>query len=219
MASDDNQFHRRENRKISERIIGYLTETYQPDAIIIYGSYADGSVNENSDFDALVIAKSVRKHDTSVIGNTVLDVFVYPEEVFQSDYDPEEFVQVFDGIVILDKTGAAARLKRTILAYLENAPRKTDDEIRQELDWCEKMLHRTMRGDSEGYYRWHWVLCDSLEIYCDVKGLAYHGPKKALRTIAQTDETAYQIYSRALKEFNREYLSEWITYLKHLNCN
>ena len=52
-----------------------------------------------------------------------------------------------------------------------------------------------------------------------MKGLAYHGPKKALRTIAQTDEKAYQIYSRALKEFNREYLSEWITYLKHLNCN
>lgn len=34
-------------------IIQYLTEKYQPDAIIVYGSYADGSFCDDSDFDAL----------------------------------------------------------------------------------------------------------------------------------------------------------------------
>lgn len=42
-------------------IIKYIMETYSPEAIIVYGSYADGSANENSDFDALVITDSVKK--------------------------------------------------------------------------------------------------------------------------------------------------------------
>ena len=205
--------------EIADKIICHLLETYQPDAVITYGSYADGSVNENSDFDALVIAKHSRKHDASVIDGTVLDVFIYPEEVFQSDYDPKEFIQIFDGNIILDKTGTAGRLKKRVLDYIESRPQKTDEEVRQELGWCEKMLSRTMRGDSEGYYRWHWVLSDSLEIYSDVKGLYYFGPKKALRYMAQADPEAYRIYSRALKEMSGEALSEWIACLKRLYYN
>ena len=205
--------------EIADKIIRYLLETYQPDAVITYGSYADGSVNENSDFDALVIAKHSRKHDASVIEGTVLDVFIYPEEVFQSDYDPKAFVQIFDGNIVLDQTGAAGRLKQRVLDYIESCPKKTDEDVRQELDWCEKMLSRTMRGDSEGYYRWHWVLSDSLEIYSDVKGLYYFGPKKALRFMAQSDPEVYRIYSRALKEMSGEALSEWIVCLKRLYDN
>ena len=50
-----------------DTIIKYLIETYSPDAIIVYGSFVDGSANEHSDFDALVIANSSKKHDSSVI--------------------------------------------------------------------------------------------------------------------------------------------------------
>ena len=203
--------------EIEDKIISYLSEAYQPDAIITYGSFADGSANRNSDFDALVIANCPKKHDTSVIENTVLDVFVYPWEMFQSEYDPEDFVQVFDGNIILDKSGAAQQLKNRVLDYIEHIPPKTSDEIRQELDWCEKMVARTSREDAEGYYRWHWVLTDSLEIYSDVKGMYYYGPKKTLRSMEQTDAEAFQIYSKALKELNRDYLSTWITHLKMLS--
>ena len=92
-------------------IINRLIEKYQPDAIIVYGSFSDGSENQNSDFDALVIADCEKQHDDSVIENIVLDVFVYPTKTFRDDYDPEEFVQVFDGKIILDKSKTAARLK------------------------------------------------------------------------------------------------------------
>ena len=81
----------------ADRIIAHLTETYRPDGIIVYGSFADGSASENSDFDALVIADHAKAHDASVIGGTVLDVFVYPPETFSAAYDPEDFIQVFDG--------------------------------------------------------------------------------------------------------------------------
>lgn len=197
-------------------VVDYLKETYRPNAIIVYGSFSDGSANENSDFDALVISDHIRKHDSSMIGNIVLDVFVYPLEVFQQEFDAEEFVQIHDGRIILDKNGVAERLQRRVLEYIEHTPLKTENDIQQEIAWCEKMLSRTLRGDSEGYYRWHWLLFDSLEIYFDIKQLHYYGPKKALRYMEQTDTEAFCIYSAALKEFSWEGLSEWILFLKGL---
>lgn len=204
---------------VTDTIINYLKDTYRPDAIITYGSFADGSANENSDFDALVISDHIRKHDSSVICNTVLDVFVYPSDVFQSEYNPEEFAQIYDGRIILDRNGVAERLQKRVLDYIEHMPLKTDDEIQQEIAWCEKMLARTIRGDSEGYYRWHWLLFDSLEIYFDVKHLHYRGPKKALQDMAQTDAETFHIYSLALKDFSWQNLSKWISCLKSLSIN
>ena len=95
----------------NDLIIKYLTETYSPEAIIVYGSYADGSANENSDFDALVITESVKTHDSSEVANTILDVWVYPAMYFNDEYDPDEFIQVFDGKIVLDKNGTAEKLK------------------------------------------------------------------------------------------------------------
>ena len=199
-----------------EQIINYLIESYEPDSIIIYGSFANGSANKNSDFDALVITDHIKKHDASVICDTVLDVFLYPLETFQAAYDSKEFIQVFDGKIVLDKDGIAEKLQQRVLDYIEHTPVKTEEEIRQEIDWCEKMLFRTMRGDAEGFYRWHWLLCDSLEIYFDIRHQFYHGPKKALRQMEQCDKGAFDLYSRALTALDRNDLSEWINYLKHM---
>ena len=203
--------------EIADRIIRYLKETYQPDAIIAYGSFADGSSNENSDFDALVIANHDKMQDSSVIDGILLDVFIYPVDTFKSEYDPKEFIQVWDGKIILDKSGIADRLQKRVCSYMERIPQKSIDEIQQEIRWCEKMVLRTLRDDPEGYFRWHWLLVDSLEIYCDIKRTRYYGPKKTLRLMKQTDEEAFQIYAEALKELKREYLSAWISYLKYIS--
>ena len=198
----------------TDAIIQYLMDAYRPDAIIVYGSFADGSAGAHSDFDALVIAGDARKHDASVVAGTVLDVFVYPAQMFRGDYDPEEFVQVYDGKILLDRSGLAKRLRRRVLEYIEKTPAKADGEIRQALDWCEKMLARTGRGDAEGFYRWHWLLVDSLEIYFDARGLRYFGPKKALRELQRRDAEGFALYSRALRELSRDALAGWIAWLR-----
>ena len=202
--------------EIAERIIHYIKETYQPDAIIIYGSFADGSANEHSDFDALVMADRDKMHDASVIDGITLDVFIYPADTFRSEYDPKEFVQVCSGKIILDKNGIAEQLQKRVRAYVDCSPKKSADEIQREIAWCEKMVKRTERDDAEGYFRHHWVLTDSLEIYCDVIGSYYYGPKKTLRCMEQTDEEAFRIYAEALKGFDRGSLSEWVSYLKRI---
>ena len=199
-----------------QKIVEYLRNTYNPTAIIKYGSYADGSANENSDFDALVIAGDCEKHDLFAVVDTVLDVWIYPEKKFFSEYDPGKFLQVFDGIVIQDQNGVAENLIRKVNEHIDQTPAKSDDEIEQEIKWCEKMLARTVREDAEGYYRWHWLLMDSLEIYFDIKHLYYHGPKKALRFMKDNDPMAFDVYLRALKEMKRDNLAQWIEVLKNM---
>ena len=136
---------------ISSAVIDYLRQKYSPDAIIAYGSFADGSAGEHSDFDALVIAPGARTHDSSIVAGTVLDVFVYPAETFSTDYDPEEFVQVWDGKIVLDEHGIAGQLKAKVLDYIEHLPKKTVTEVAQEVEWPKKMLRLMEKSDAEAF--------------------------------------------------------------------
>lgn len=194
-----------------EKIIQYIVDTYDPEGIIVYGSYADGSNNANSDFDALALTrKAGAGHDGSVVEGVTLDVFLYPPEHFAGDFDPQEAVQCFDGKILLDKTGLAARLQERVRAYLSAYQPKSPEEIAQDLAWCRKMAKRCVRGDAEGFYRWHWLLRDSLEIYCDRKGSYYFGPKKALRAMEREDPESFALYSAALRELDPAALNAWV---------
>lgn len=135
----------------TEKIMEYLNRTYQPDAIVVYGSFADGSANRNSDFDALVIADSGKTHDASVVDGVVLDVFVYPAETFLAEYDPEEFVQVWDGKIMLDEHGIAGQLKAKVLDYIEHFPKKTATEVAQEVEWPKKTLRLMEKSNVEAF--------------------------------------------------------------------
>ena len=113
-----------------EQIIEYLKKTYNPLSIILYGSYANGTNNLNSDFDALIISFDHEiYHDTSFVSDIQLDVFVYPEAYFNESLDCEEFIQIFDGKIITDTQGKGNELKSRILSYIKNRPCKTNEEI------------------------------------------------------------------------------------------
>ena len=199
-----------------ENILEYLKSAYAPLAIIVYGSYADGSNNEHSDFDALVIVpEGEEHHDTSVVEGVRLDVFVYPADSLEGEIDCEAFIQVADGQLALDTEGRAEALVRRVRDYIASLPGKTEAEVQDGIAWCEKMLERAQRGDAEGFYRWHWLLADSLEIYCDAAGRRYLGPKKTLRWMESQEPEAYACYTRALRAFSLESLLNWIEYLKN----
>ncbi len=74
-------------------LLDYITKTYHPLSVIVYGSYADGTNNANSDFDALVIVSDGKEaHNTEVVENIQMDLWVYPSEKFQADFDAEELL-------------------------------------------------------------------------------------------------------------------------------
>ena len=201
-----------------EQIIEYIKREYAPLSIILYGSYANGTNNLNSDFDALVISRDHEQHhDTSFVNGIQLDVFVYPSTYFDKDYDCNDFIQIFDGKIIEDSEGIGKKLQNRIQSYLQNRPLKTYAEIQANIDWCIKMYERVKRGDSEAMFRWHWVLIDSLEIFCDISRQPYWGPKKSLKWMEENKPDAFSYYAKALSEFDMENLKNWIYYLKSIN--
>lgn len=211
-----------------EKIIGYLCEKYNPNTLILYGSYGDGSNNKNSDFDALLITdESHPAHDSSIVDGIQLDVFIYHTSLFceehcgeyisalREDLNLENFVQIFDGSIVIDSRGIGKRLKYAVLQHIESCPSKTAEENEIQVKWCEKMLLRVQREDAEGFYRWHWLLMDSLEIYCDICGIRYLGPKKSLIRMKKEDFDAFSIYDKALTYFEYTYLEQWISLLRN----
>ena len=79
-----------------------------------------------------------------------LDVFVYPARYFEGAYACEDFVQIFDGRVIMDRHDIGKSLLANVQAYLQNRPEKTSAEIQANIDWCVKMSARAKRCDCEG---------------------------------------------------------------------
>ena len=199
------------------RILQYIQDKYKPLGVIVYGSYADGTNDANSDFDALVISTDGEQcHDNSFVGEVQLDVFVYPASYFDGEYACEDFVQIVDGRIIADVQGLGNALQTHVRNYVRNRPHKSQAEMQASIDWCVKMLERVKRYDAEGLFRWHWVLVDSLEIFCDVMEYPYFGPKKSLKWMEKQHPVAFGCYEQALREFNKESLEAWITYLQTL---
>ena len=198
-------------------IIEYLTQQYQPLSIIVYGSYTDGSHTQDSDFDALVISRNHEEfHDVSSFNGTQLDVFVYPASYFKDEIDCDEFIQLHDGNILMDTDEIGLSLKRKVLSYIEHLPFKSEKEVKAQIAWCKKMLLRTKRSDAEGMFRWHWLLVDSLEIFCDTVKHHYWGPKKTLRWMERAYPEGFLYYTSALGELKAAHLERWISYLEQL---
>ena len=169
---------------IKEDVVKYLKNKYHPKAIIIYGSYVDGSFDESSDIDVIVIADGVKGYDSELIKGIILDAWIYPTSYFENDYILDHNLQkVYDGDIVFDENGIAKELKKRAIDYINNFVLKTLEEIKQELLWCEKFLQRAERGDGDGYYRWHRLLVDSIKIYCDIKKMYYYDTLQSSRSL------------------------------------
>ncbi|WP_243431727.1 nucleotidyltransferase domain-containing protein [Clostridium botulinum] len=200
---------------MKNKIINYILNKYEPHTIILYGSYADGSNNINSDFDALVITdKKCKFHDGNEADGIKLDVFIYNTSLFKNDINYEEYVQIHDGNIVIDKYGIGKKLQEKVCEFIKNMPKKSREEKQHQIEWCEKMFLRTKREDAEGYFRWHWLLVDSLEIYFSICDEYYYGPKKSLAKLKNKNPEAFNYYNNALTKFDFESLKEWIDYLK-----
>ncbi len=198
-----------------KKAVQYLQSVHDAKAIIVYGSYADNSYHEASDFDALVICdKPKYKHDTTIVGGLPLDVYLYSPEEIEREIDPQEFIQIYNGVVLFDQDGMAERILKTVQEYVATINYKDVDQLRQEMEWCEKMYERTLRGDAVSNFRWHSLLTESLDIYCDIKQMHFLGPKKTLRIMEEQDLESYMFYTHAINWFEPNMLRNWIRHLR-----
>lgn len=195
-------------------IIKYLVERYNPHTIIMYGSFSNHTNNKNSDFDVLLISDNVQtQHDGTFIDGIELDAFIYSTNDFEKITNVSKFVQAFDGKIILDDKDFGKKLINDIKLYIKQHSVVAPEEKIHLQEWCYKMLTRTKRRDTEGMFRWHWLLHDSLEIYCNMRDMFYFGPKKTLLWIERNDKEGYELVDKALKTLDEVFLKDWIEWV------
>lgn len=187
--------------RIEEALIHYLKDTYKCEIIILYGSYARGEATEESDLDVLCLCKNqAEQNDTSILEGKKLDVWVKNLDELAH---PESYLHIVDGRLILDQAQRGAVFLEKVKEIYKKGPPPTPKGQKQFLiDWMKKMYIRSKKGDTEGHYRYHWLMKDFLEIYFQINDRWYEGPKKALKWLQVHDEDLYTLYADILRGEN-----------------
>lgn len=142
-----------------------------------------------------------------------MDVFIYSDADFGDNIDIDKYIQVFDGKVIKDDKRIGEELIDNVKKYIKQHSIISEQEKAHLEGWCYKMFARTQRGDTEGMFRWHWLLQDSLEIYCNMRDMFYFGPKKTLLWMQQNDKEGHLLIDQALRTLDTLVLKQWIDYV------
>jgi hypothetical protein len=181
-----------------DRICRDLTEA-GAHTVLLYGSRADGSATESSDYDVAAFAPVERVvRDTRVMDGHFLDVFTHPDEALSRP--TVELLTLRGSRILRQRNDDATRFLAGLDALYQAGPeRLTADEIRARDVWARKMALRARRGDVEGDYRRVWLLTAVLEDYFVTREMWFEGPKKALQWLRAHDHALYEAFEAALK--------------------
>ena len=193
-----------------------LIARWQPEALLVYGSFADGSRDALSDFDALVITdKPAPLRDQGELLGRRLDLwFLTPDAA--AEIDPSDWPQLYHALPVYDPKALGARLIASVREALDALPPPSSRQNADNLDWLDRMLARAAQPTAEGRYRLLWLLTDSLEIWCDLSGRRCFGPKKSLALLRETDPVGFALYDAALHSADPETASRWVRHLHRL---
>jgi hypothetical protein len=167
--------------------------------ILLYGSRADDTANEFSDYDIAAFAQvAVSTRDTRVIEGQFLDVFVHPEAVLLNP--SQEHLTLRGSRILIQRGMDATQFLAGLDTIFQNGPNPLPiDEIQARRTWARKMVLRMRRSDIEGNFRRAWLLTALLEDYFRLRGMWYQGPKKAFQWLLASDSETYRAFDNALK--------------------
>lgn len=199
-------------------ILQYLLQTHDPLAIIVTGSYADGSYDENSDFDAWLFGRDPNRgiNEMSMVNHVPLHIKIYPPISY--DHLSLEWLKYFAGAVIAyDPEGLAQRFMAHVEESLKRYPCLPPDFKKRKITGMQALLRRARKQDFAGDHRGHMMLSDSLEVWCDLSDRIYLSTKKTLRCMEQEDPESAAIYRRAMRSFDPEDMQAWVDRLRAIH--
>ena len=195
-----------------ERILEYLKNTYNPISILLYGSFADGTNDETSDFDCmLIVPRKERSHDDAIINGIQLDCFIFTEAELQSK-EIDTFLTAYNSRIVLDN-GIGAELKRRVHEHVEKNSRTPKGEKDFLISWIQKTVRRIAKNDDEGNMRAISFLAESLEDYCTLRDMFYLGSKKAIAYLREADAEGYSLFHAAVSLRSNEAILKWAEYI------
>jgi predicted nucleotidyltransferase len=183
------------------RLVDELAERHGCHTILLYGSRALGTARADSDYDLLgVRAEGEATRDARLVDGFFLDAFIYPEKDL-AEVGPR-LLQLRGGVVLREERGIGARLLETVKSALGAPPAALHEaEARVRRVWCQKMVERIRSGgreDVEAHYRRAWLLTDVLELFFQLRGRHYLGPKESFRWLVENDPEAHRAFAAAL---------------------
>jgi predicted nucleotidyltransferase len=200
-------------KMLFDNVKKYLIQKYNCHTIILYGSYSRGDFTEESDLDIVCFSDiTEEKNDLESFEGKQLDVWIYNTKKMDN---PEQFLRVYKGEILLNDWGVAENFLSKIQKIYNNGPKKLSNEEKDFLkSWLRKMYLRSNKNDIEGDYRFHWMLKDSLEIYFELKGLWYLGPKSSFNWLKENDVMVYDFFTNALaKDAKKSNIEELLDYI------
>lgn len=191
-----------------EQILEYLKSTYNPLSILLYGSFANGTNDETSDFDCmLIVSEKDRNHDDTTISGIQLDCFLFTEDEVQSE-EIDTFLTAFDSHIVLDN-GIGAELKRRVHDYVEKNRVTPKEEKAFLISWIKKTVLRITKNDDEGNMRAISFLAESLADYYTLRDMFYFGSKKAIAYLRETDAEGYALFHDAVTLRSNDAILKW----------
>lgn len=176
----------------------YLIDKYNCHTIILYGSYAVNDYTEDSDIDIICFTdQDIELNDTNIFEGTQLDAWIVNTKKMNN---PEKYLHIVDNKVLYDEKNLASDFISKIKIIFNNGTKPISKNKKKFLkDWLKKMYKRTLRNDAEGFYRHHWMLKDSLEIYFEINNMWFLGVKKSLRLLEENEKEIYLLFFNAFK--------------------
>lgn len=168
--------------------------------ILLYGSRADGTANEFSDYDVAAFADvpATTRDTRRVDDGQFLDVFLHPEAVLRAP--TQELLSLRGSTILLQRGTEAADFLAGLDEIFARGPEPlAPDEIEARHTWAKKMSLRMRRGDIEGDFRRVWLLTALLEDYFVIRGMWYQGPKKSSEWLRNSDAPTYRAFEEALE--------------------
>jgi hypothetical protein len=167
--------------------------------ILLYGSRADGTENEFSDYDIAAFADvPVSTRDTRIVDGKFLDVFVHPEAMLRNP--TKEHLALRGSRIVRQRNVEATDFLAALDIIFRTGPERLPaDEIEARRTWVRKMALRMRRSDIEGNFRRVWLLTALLEDYFALRGMWYQGPKRSFQWLQASDLETYAAFEEALK--------------------
>jgi predicted nucleotidyltransferase len=176
-----------------------LQTKYNPETIILYGSRARGDHTLSSDIDVVCFVEgavddAIAIADARDFEGFYLDAWVYSSDAMSAATD--ELLRVADGYCLYDSEGRGDAFLTQLRQRIEQGPTQLSTaEIQHTRQWVDKMLERSRSSDIESLHRRYWLAVDLLQIYFDLRGQWYFGPKKSLAWLREHDAIGYQLFS------------------------
>lgn len=195
-----------------EKLVEYITKKYQCHTIILYGSFANGTFDEESDIDVVGFSDNdMELQDKSLFDGRALDLWIYNDNKLKH---PEEFLHIRTGLSLLDSNHQAHDFLTQINTLFNKGPEQLAQEAKENhILWLEKMLKRALKNDTEGQYRFHWALTDILPIYFEITNRWYLGSKASLIWLEKNDPEAFNFFKSLYSEASVESLKRTIEYM------